>query len=70
MTIEVFKTNVGDENQANELKSVLMHHFPGSRVNFDLHDSDRVLRIEGTDFTVKEVMLLISARGVICSMLE
>jgi hypothetical protein len=70
MTIEVFKTNVANETEANELKRVLHLHFPGSRVNFDLHDCDRVLRIEGADFTADQVVILAEAKGVVCSLLD
>jgi hypothetical protein len=70
MTIEVFKTNVRDERQAEELKAVLLSHFPGSRVNFDLDDHDRVLRLEGPDLKAEKVMVLANEKGIACNILE
>jgi len=46
MMIEVFKTNVQEISQANKIVAVLLEHFPGSRINFDMHDCDKVLRVE------------------------
>lgn len=70
MAIEVFKTNVDDLRLASELKMVLLHHFPASRVNFDLQDCDRVLRIEGSDFNADKVLQLLQSRGFACSVME
>ena len=44
--IEVFKTNVEHEMQAAEVLSVLADHFPFYKINFDLQDCDRILRVE------------------------
>lgn len=70
MLIEIFKTNVADENEANGLKELLQGHFPSSRINFDLHDADKVLRIEGTDFTTEAVILIVSKKGIVCRLLD
>lgn len=70
MTIEVFKTNVADEAQANDVRRMLQQHFPHSRINFDLHDCDKVLRIEGADFTTENVMLLVKGKGIVCKILD
>ncbi|MFT3949188.1 MAG: hypothetical protein QM763_19650 [Agriterribacter sp.] len=45
-TIEVFKTNVADSRQTILLLQAIHQRFPGYIVNFDLHDCDRILRIE------------------------
>jgi hypothetical protein len=44
--IEVFKTNVENEQQASMLTQLIQHVFPGYRANFDLHDCDNILRIQ------------------------
>lgn len=44
--VEVFKTNVTSEHQAKRLVGVIEGHFDGYKVNFDLEDRDRILRIE------------------------
>lgn len=69
MTIEVFKTNVVNDMQAQAIR-LLLQHFPGSRINFDLHDCDKVLRMEGTDFTTEKVILLVNQEGVFCNVLD
>jgi hypothetical protein len=68
--IEVFKTNVQTTNEAYGLVSLLLQHFPGSRINFDLQDCDRILRIEGKDFCTNQVMLLVNKNGFSCEILE
>jgi hypothetical protein len=46
--VEVFKTNVTDRNHAKHLVEVIRYHFTDYKVNFDLEDCDRILRIEST----------------------
>jgi hypothetical protein len=70
MIVEVFKTNVSGNHEANEVVALLLEHFPGSRINFDLDDCDRILRIEGAGFTTEEVMLLVKRKGVACTLLN
>ena len=69
MMIEVFKTNVPDEKQAGDIKQLLLRHFPSSRINFDLHDCDKILRIEGNDFSSERVRELVKDSGFACDML-
>jgi hypothetical protein len=45
MKVEVFKTNVADPNQAKWLVDQIERNFTGCKVNFDLDDCDRILRI-------------------------
>ena len=68
--IEVFKTNVEQANDANSIVQLLLQHFPGSRVNFDLYDCDKILRVEGKDFSIDKVMLLVHKSGFRCEVLE
>lgn len=70
MMIEVFKTDVTDEWKAKEIKELLLERFPGSRINFDLHDCDRILRIEGTDFSSEHIIMLVENQGIVCSILD
>ncbi len=43
--VEIFRTNVTEEGQAVLLLKQLQLEFPAYRVNFDLEDSDNILRI-------------------------
>jgi hypothetical protein len=47
--VEVFKTNINDPEQARALVELIQQVFEGYRVNFDLDDCDRILRIACTD---------------------
>lgn len=68
--VEVFKTNIEETEQAQEIVSALQQYFPGSRVTIDLDDCDKVLRINHTMVQPKEVIQLVSAKGFECSMLQ
>jgi hypothetical protein len=68
--VEVFKTDVEDEVNAREIIQTLVRRFPGSRVNFDLQDCDRVLRVEGIDLCSESIILLMNESGFSCTILE
>ena len=68
--VEVFKTNVQQTKQAEELISLLQQKFPESKINFDLDDCDKVLRIEGNDFVSGNVIQVLIKRGFMCNLLE
>jgi len=68
--VEVFKTNVKKVQEATTLIDQLSLHFPGSKINFDLDDCDKILRIEGINFLAEKVMLLLKKNGFKCRLLE
>ena len=68
--IEVFKTNVHRATEAHRLVSLLLNHFPGSKINFDLDDCDKVLRVEGRNFITEKVMHLVQENGFSCAVLD
>lgn len=68
--VEVFKTNVEEAAEAHSIVAMLLQHFPYSKINFDLHDCDKVLRIEGEDFENKKVVSLVTQKGFTCTVLE
>ncbi|MBV9988675.1 MAG: hypothetical protein JO301_13435 [Chitinophagaceae bacterium] len=68
--IEVFKTNVHEPAKAAELVSLLSGHFPGGRINFDLDDCDRILRIDKPGLCSDTVIELMNAEGFQCAVLE
>ena len=45
MKVEVFKTNVGDPERAKWLVDHIERNFTNCKVNFDLDDCDRILRV-------------------------
>ncbi len=45
--IEVFKTNVNNKTQAERVMHLLQSGFSEAKINFDLDDCDKILRVEG-----------------------
>ena len=68
--IEVFATDVNSPDEAKRIKGRLLVRFPGTRINFDLQDCDRVLRVEGSRFTAPEVIGILKEEGFLCRVLE
>ena len=68
--IEVFKTNVRKQSEAKRVVAVLLKHFPCSKINFDLDDCDKILRVEGDAFVVERVMNLVKENGYYCDVLD
>jgi hypothetical protein len=61
--IEVFKTNVNSKKQAEILVVALQRFFPGYTANFDLDDSDRILRVECPDGNVPSEDIIYFLKG-------
>jgi len=68
--VEVFKTDIKSTSDAHNLVEMLVQQLPGSRINFDLHDCDNILRVEGNDFSADAVVNLLSKKGFHCEVLE
>lgn len=68
--VEIFKTNVADRVQAAGLLSLLAEQFPMLRINFDLSDCDRILRVEGQEIANDLIIDLVTMRGYYCRLLE
>ena len=68
--VEVFKTNVRKVSQAKKLVALLFEQYPGSRINFDLNDCDKILRIEGDNFEVQHIIRFVTENGFMCDVLE
>jgi hypothetical protein len=64
--IEVFKTNVEGPEQSQILLRRLLAQFPQCRINFDLDDCDRVLRVEGENFAAGNVVRVLNEAGFVC----
>lgn len=68
--VEVFKTNIELAHDAADIIQLLSQYFPGARINFDLQDCDRILRMEGIQFSTTHVMQLVQQNGFHCEILE
>jgi hypothetical protein len=67
--VEVFKTNVQQSELARQLSLALLERFPFSKINFDLEDCDKILRIEGSQVCVDTIIKLLSNHGFECEVL-
>jgi hypothetical protein len=66
MTVEVFKTNVYEADRSKVLIQQLLSYFPASKVNFDLDDCDKVLRVEGSGICPNRIIELLKLNGHHC----
>ena len=65
--IDVFKTNVRQEEDAEKLAHLLAEQFPGSRIDFDLEDRDRILRIAHSNIAAHKVTQVLHHQGFTCA---
>ena len=69
-TVEIFRTNIGDKTSADVVVKVLSALFPGTKFNVDLHDADRILRIEGELSNKHEVVRVANSLGFFCNAID
>lgn len=70
MDILVFKTNVESKKQVRKLFSVLRPMSGISRWNVDLHDIDKVLRIEAISLSPRSIETVLQQAGYFCKELD
>lgn len=70
MVVEVFKTNVQREMDKNYIIAVIQTQFPDYKINFDLEDCDKILRVEGVALEPKNIIDYVNCLGYICVPLE
>ena len=68
--VEVFKTNVLKKTQSKMLLCILSEAFPSFKINFDLSDCDKVLRVEGDNLEALSIMILVKEKGFMCEILD
>lgn len=68
--VEVFKTNVQRKSHSKMLLCILTEAFPSLKINFDLSDRDKVLRVEGDNMEPSRIMILVKEHGFTCEILE
>lgn len=68
-TVAVFKTDVQRRTQANRLLNLLKQNQPGCRINFDLDDCDKILRVEGNTLCCDKIIQLLKLNGHACEAL-
>jgi hypothetical protein len=68
--IKLFKTNVTDVNAKECVILLLEQFFPGCHITLDMHDCDKVLRLEGLNVPPETVKQLVRDKGFHCSELD
>lgn len=68
--VEVFKTNVDAIEQSEILVEKLNCHFPGSKINFDLDDCDKILRVEAESISHHSIIALLNEHGFSAEVLQ
>jgi hypothetical protein len=68
--VEVYKTNVQYRETAEMIVSELVEAFPGSIINFDLDDCDKILRVESEADIFSEAAEIMKTKGFVCEALE
>jgi hypothetical protein len=68
--VEVFKTNVQKRTESKMLHGILSEAFPSSKINFDLTDCDKVLRVEGKNTEAFRIITLVRENGFKCEVME
>ena len=68
--VEVFKTNVQKKTQSKMLLCILSEAFPSFKINFDLSDCDKVLRVEGDNIESLSIIMLVKENGFKCEVLD
>ena len=52
------------------LLCILSETFPSFKINFDLSDCDKVLRVEGDNMDTSRIMVLVKEYGFKCELLH
>lgn len=68
--IEIFKTDVSDQQVAGFIIRKLSSKFPHCRINFDLQDEDNILRVEGHHFHIDDIRISLAEEGFQCELLS
>ncbi len=70
MVVEVFKTNVQKESDKNYVIAIIQTQFPDYKINFDLEDCDKILRVEGVEPQYKDIIDYVNCLGYTCVRLD
>lgn len=68
--VAIFCTNVEDRSSAMLLLRKLERALPCCRINFDLQDCDRILRVAGDTIDTQLIIAILEAHQFHCSALK
>ena len=68
--VEVFKINVYKTKDAKIIIQKLNNYCPTSLMNFDLEDSDKILRVESEIININSIRQTLNQSGFFCEVLK
>ncbi|MES2680849.1 MAG: hypothetical protein V4635_13235 [Bacteroidota bacterium] len=68
--IEIFRTDVRNRLQAQALITELLCRFPWLRINFDLEDRERILRVEGENIFPEQIITIVKSFNFDCEIIH
>lgn len=68
--VEVFKTNVRSIREARRIVQKIAEEFPAHKINFDLSDCDKILRVQGSEVMEREIIGIVTSLNHKCETLE
>jgi len=66
INVEIFKTNIQQKSEADDVYKRLSGFMPDAKINFDLDDCDKILRIEDLMIDLVSVVSIVEDLGFIC----
>ena len=67
--VEVFKTTVRNSREAKRIIQKLGEEFPKHKINFDLSDCDKILRVQGSSVLEREIISIVTSFNHHCEIL-
>jgi hypothetical protein len=67
--VKVFKTNIDNAEEADSIKNKILEYFPYYKINFDLEDCDKILRVE-VNISPNAIIDIVKEHNYICKVLE
>lgn len=67
--VEIFRTQVQHTQQAKHICEILAQELEDTRVNFDLEDCDKVLRIESNSIDPRQIIQIMETLGFFCDLI-
>lgn len=68
--VEVFKTDIARKSQCEAIMASLAEMFPLLKIDFDLEDCDKILRVEGKKLKAEQIIECLRANGFLCEVLN
>jgi SAM-dependent methyltransferase len=68
-SIEIFKTNIQNNSEANQVSNALKAIFPKSKFNFDLDDPEKILRVENPPLNSELIVQVLRDNGYVAKLI-